>query len=348
MRNLIVPIAGESSRFPNMKPKWMLTHPLGDFMVLNAISGLNLKQFNKIFFVCLTEHQDKFQFLDGFQRSLKRRNLLKKSVFHWLDKKTANQPETVNRCIEEQNIRGSIYIKDCDNYFETDSQLDSGNFINYCCLTDFTEINPNNKSYISIDSAAKVENIVEKKIVSTNFCCGGYNFESPEEFSHYYRKLSEFKTNLYISDIIFEMLLEGKQFSAFKAKGYEDWGTAEVWSKYKSQFKTIFVDIDGTLVENSSSLFPPGIGKTKPIQKNIDAINNLGPKCRVIVTTSRSSEHKKVTEKQLKDAGLKYSMIIFDLPHCQRVLINDRSKTNPNSAVSINLERNADNLGDLL
>ena len=25
--NLIIPMAGKSSRFPNMRPKWMLTHP---------------------------------------------------------------------------------------------------------------------------------------------------------------------------------------------------------------------------------------------------------------------------------------------------------------------------------
>ena len=41
--NIIIPIAGQSSRFPDMKPKWMLTHPQGDFMVIEAIKGLVLQ-----------------------------------------------------------------------------------------------------------------------------------------------------------------------------------------------------------------------------------------------------------------------------------------------------------------
>ena len=35
---LLLPIAGRSSRFPNMKPKWLLTHPNGNFMIDESIS----------------------------------------------------------------------------------------------------------------------------------------------------------------------------------------------------------------------------------------------------------------------------------------------------------------------
>ncbi|MEJ7682688.1 MAG: hypothetical protein WKG06_33490 [Segetibacter sp.] len=51
--NLVISMAGKSSRFPDLKPKWMLTHPSGNFMVLEAISGLNLNDFENIFlFTC--------------------------------------------------------------------------------------------------------------------------------------------------------------------------------------------------------------------------------------------------------------------------------------------------------
>ena len=40
---VIVPCAGKSSHFPNMRPKWMLTHPDGNMMVKEAIEGLNIK-----------------------------------------------------------------------------------------------------------------------------------------------------------------------------------------------------------------------------------------------------------------------------------------------------------------
>ena len=52
MRSLIIPMAGKSSRFPNMRPKWMLTHPMSNrFMAIESILGLNLNFFDKIYFV---------------------------------------------------------------------------------------------------------------------------------------------------------------------------------------------------------------------------------------------------------------------------------------------------------
>ena len=49
--NLIVPIAGKSSRYPNVKPKWMLEHPNGKFMAIQSIAGLDLLKFNRIIFM---------------------------------------------------------------------------------------------------------------------------------------------------------------------------------------------------------------------------------------------------------------------------------------------------------
>ena len=71
MKTLVVPMAGKSSRFPDMRPKWMLTHPKNNrFMVVEAISGLNLDFFDKIYFIALQEHEDKYQFTKGFSREL--------------------------------------------------------------------------------------------------------------------------------------------------------------------------------------------------------------------------------------------------------------------------------------
>jgi len=66
MKSLIIPMAGKSSRFPNMRPKWMLTHPKQNrFMVIESISGLNLEFFDKVYFVVLREHEDTYQFSNG-------------------------------------------------------------------------------------------------------------------------------------------------------------------------------------------------------------------------------------------------------------------------------------------
>ena len=33
MKNLILPVAGQSSRYPNMRPKWLITMPDGKLMI---------------------------------------------------------------------------------------------------------------------------------------------------------------------------------------------------------------------------------------------------------------------------------------------------------------------------
>ena len=60
-------MAGKSSRFKGLRPKWMLTHPKTNrFMVTEAISGINLESFDKIYFVCLRSHEEKYSFKKGF------------------------------------------------------------------------------------------------------------------------------------------------------------------------------------------------------------------------------------------------------------------------------------------
>ena len=64
MSILIVPMAGKSSRFPNTKPKWMLTHPTTkNFIGVESIKGLNLEIFDKIYFVTLEKYEKQFSFL---------------------------------------------------------------------------------------------------------------------------------------------------------------------------------------------------------------------------------------------------------------------------------------------
>ena len=46
---LILPAAGKSSRFPGMRPKWLLTHPNGNLMIVEAIKGINFTNIDSIY-----------------------------------------------------------------------------------------------------------------------------------------------------------------------------------------------------------------------------------------------------------------------------------------------------------
>jgi len=342
-------MAGKSSRFPNTRPKWMLSHPSSNrFMGIESIIGLNLDFFENIYFICLEEHETQYQFLEGFKNELRKIGVENKSEIILLKEKTESQSETIFNAIKEKNIEGFIFVKDSDNYFDVEIK-DQSNQICYFDLNSIDGINARNKSYIQLDTNGVVSNIVEKKVISSNFSVGGYGFSDAYEFCKNYENLKDIEGECYISNIIFEMLLSGKTFTGTNTLNYKDWGTLEDWNKYKETYKTLFVDLDGTLVTNTSHLFPPYIGEGTPLQNNIDYLNKLysSGRVRIVITTSRPNEYYQDTINELKNKQIPFDEIIMGLPHSQRILINDFARSNPYpSCSSLNIPRNSDNLED--
>lgn len=346
--NLILPVAGKSSRFPGVKPKWLLTHPNGNLMIIEAIKGLELDEFEKIHLVTIKEHVEKYDFISGIQKQFDNINQLDKLNIVILDNQTNNQPETVVNAIKQANIKGQIYIKDSDNYFI--EKITKGNFVSTFDLNDMDLVHAKNKSYVITNDQNIITNIVEKKVVSSMFNVGGYGFKSAEEFVKYYELLKN-NTDLYISHIIYKMLLAGVNFIQSNVNDYLDWGTIKEWNMYKSQYVTLFVDIDGTLVENSGEYFEPLWGTTDKIKENVEIINKLynSGKVNIILTTSRKIKYKTITENQLLNENVKYHQIIYGLYHGKRIVINDYAPTNPyKSCDAINLKRNSSDLKEML
>ena len=106
MVSLIIPAAGKSSRFPNMRPKWLLTHPKGNLMVVESILGLDLKNVKKIYLTVLDEHIKKYASLEGIRSAFADAQLLEKLEIISLKSETKNQPETVYKTIKRGNISG--------------------------------------------------------------------------------------------------------------------------------------------------------------------------------------------------------------------------------------------------
>lgn len=347
MTNLLIPIAGRSSRFPDMKPKWMLTHPRGHMMVIEAIKGLDLSSFTRIYFIGLQQHEDQYNVRFSLEEQLDELGILNKSELVLLTKETVSQPETIYEGIKQANIAGEIVIKDSDNYFELPRV--SGNAIAVSDLNEYDKINASNKSYVELNEHGFIDNIVEKRVVSSHFCVGAYSFESTSLFVENFEELQA--DDIYISDIVFAQILRGKQFSIAKVANYCDWGTIKEWNEYKAQYFTLFIDLDGTLVKNSGQYSSPKWGETDALQSNIDVINNFHStgKVEVIITTSRKPSFEKQTLAQLERLGLKYDQIIYGLVHGKRIVINDYAKTNPyKSCDAINLKRDSLDLKDKL
>ena len=147
------------------------------------------------------------------------------------------------------------------------------------------------------------------------------------------------------------MLQDNQRFVNVAVADYHDWGTLSAWNRYKRAFATIFVDLDGVLIQNSAHFSKPYWGTTPALRTNVEALNTLyrSGTVKVIITTSRKRSSAAVTRKQLAREGVLFHDIVFDLPHARRILINDYNSTNPyKSAEAINIARNAPELGHLL
>ena len=72
MKNLIIPCAGKSTRFPNMKPKYLLTHPKGGILMLEGIKGLKPELFDKIYITILESHNTKYAAESLIKKAIKK------------------------------------------------------------------------------------------------------------------------------------------------------------------------------------------------------------------------------------------------------------------------------------
>ncbi len=343
---VIIPCAGSSNRFPNMRPKWMLTHPDGDMMVKKSIAGLNISQENVIVTI-LNEHEEKYDIIRGLKE-----NMGEKIRIVVLDEKTKSQPETVYLTLKKTGINESFLVKDSDNMFSFNLKDENVNYVCYSDIHEHEEINPGNKSYVKLNEQDIIMDIVEKKVISSFFNVGGYYFRNPKIFMESFEKLNEKRNNnhseLYVSHIIQDLITnKGEIFFGKKISDYFDWGTLNEWLKYTKKFRTFFFDLDGLLFKNASQHFKPRWHEAEPIKENLDVIKKLSEDqhSQLFFVTSRPEKYRELTEKQLNKLKIKYKSLIMGCYHAKRIIINDFSNTTGYpTCEAINILRDSEDL----
>ena len=349
MINLILPVAGQSSRYPDMRPKWLITLPDGKLMIEKSVENFNLKVFNKVYVVVLKEHLKKYVDKKNLLKSLKK-NISKKIELVELRTPTSCQAETVYKAIKLGNIKGGIVIKDCDNIFKSHFIKKPSNEVMVLNLNNADLIEAKSKSYVTFDKLNNIQNIVEKKVISDFFCCGAYSFKSSLDFLYFSKKLLLKSKDVYISHVIYEMILNQHIFKSKEVSDYIDWGTVREFRNFQRKFVTLFCDFDGCLVLNGSKFGAQGYN-TKGISKNLETISKILKSgfVELIITTSRPKEQRKNIQNILNKFDIKAKYILTDLLHAKRALINDFSETNPfPSSIAINLERDSNKLSSIL
>lgn len=106
--------------------------------------------------------------------------------------------------------------------------------------------------------------------------------------------------------------------------------------------KTLFIDIDGTLVKhqgNMTKMFTYEMEILPGVLEKLNEWDAMG--YRIILTTGRKECLRKITEEQLLKNGIFYDQLVMGLPRGQRIIINDSKPGNDLiTALAIQVNRN--------
>lgn len=227
--SLIVPAAADSEEHPEAMPYIFSLDSSGIMLCLRSIQGLNLKVFDNIYFTILRKHAEKFCLKELFEIQFRRLGLNNVRLVI-LDEPTQSQTETVYRTLIQEDIGGGIFIKDADGIFRGEIRRENG--IAIYPLEQMTIVNPRNKSYVTVDDMYYITNVIEKRVVGHYFNAGGSCFENASDFIVYYRTLSQNIDKVFISHIIYQMLLNKNKFRPIEVTDFKDWGNRELFEYY--------------------------------------------------------------------------------------------------------------------
>ena len=336
---VIIPCAGLSSRFPGLRPKYLLTDYSGQMMIERAAAPY-LGRY-PVTITVLAEHDRVYHSQTKLREVFG--DLVKIVV---LDQPTRGPAETVYKTLMRSKIDPAtpILIKDSDGFFNSGQAR--GNAIYVCNLNQNTHIkNVHAKAYTVTNDQGIIVSVVEKQIVSNNFCAGGYQFQRAGDYLTAYEEIEKTGQEIFVSHIIDWMIARGQVFVEQTVTDMVDVGTAADWFEFNDR-PTYFCDIDGTLVKNKHPEDPD----VELLTGNINVmLREQARGCKMVFATARPRRFESVTRRLLDSMGFRDYELIMAVNHSRRVLINDFASSVPYpSATAINLHRDTDRLVEFI
>ena len=100
--------------------------------------------------------------------------------------------------------------------------------------------------------------------------------------------------------------------------------------------KTWIFDLDGTLVKHNGYKID-GHDTLLPSAK--EYVDSIPAEDKILILTSRTDEYREMTLDFLKENGIRYDEILFNMPMGERIVVNDRKPSGIDMAVAVNLKR---------
>lgn len=232
---IIVPAAGQSTRFPNMPPKYLLKDSYDNSMLGNAIDPYHLQ--GEMWFGILKEHNEKYGAESEIRRLFYVEDQSPNIVI--IPERTKGPADTVYQVCRTMDLvldDGPIFIKDCDSFFR--HHIMKGNYICTANVSSFRTIDElAAKSFVRTDKHGIVNDIIEKQVVSDQFCVGGYKFAKRSEYIEAFEAVAGSIDEVFVSHVIQYMIDKGKIFFTQSVEDYVDVGTIDEWNNYLERFQ---------------------------------------------------------------------------------------------------------------
>lgn len=111
--------------------------------------------------------------------------------------------------------------------------------------------------------------------------------------------------------------------------------------------KTLFIDIDGTILKHQGTFSEISLQDPTLLANARERMNEWCSKeYKIILTTARRESMRKTTELHLRQLGIPYDQLVMGLSKGNRIVINDRRPNGKDTAFAINIDRDY-GLGDI-
>lgn len=100
--------------------------------------------------------------------------------------------------------------------------------------------------------------------------------------------------------------------------------------------KTWIFDLDGTLVKHYGY---KSDGYDTLLDGAKEYVAGIPEGDFVLILTSRTDEYRDLTLSFLKENGIRYDQLLFNIPMGERIVINDRKPSGIDMAVALNIDR---------
>lgn len=344
--NILIPMAGDGQRFIDAGykiPKFLIKI-FDKTMIENVVNSLAID--GNYIYIVQKKHSDKYNLKDLLNSITPGCSVIE------LEDKTDGAARTVLHAEELINNDSPLIIFNSDQIIEWDSKSFE-NFINNdidgAVVTFKAE--GSKWSYVKINDFGLIDEVAEKKEISNDATAGVYFWSKGSDYVSSAKQMIEknIKTNneFYVAPVYNEAILNNKKIYPFQLKKMWGVGTPEdleiYISKqkeyYKEKPKTIFCDIDGTIIKHVHSFSNLHSISPKLLDGVIKKFNEWDSKgYKIILTTARKESARQMTEKHLSDLGICWDYLLMGITSGQRVLINDKLFDDDlDRAISINV-----------